>query len=83
MGTTRKPTGPTTKPGAKRAKRPAYLQKGDPTLERLLGGFFAEPQVWLDTPNPNFGGRKPGDLVGTDEERKVYNLLRAVDLGMF
>ena len=83
MGKTQKPVTKTVQPRAARAKRPSYLHKGDPTLENLLAGFFADPQLWLDTPNHNFGGRKPGDLVGTDEERKVYNLLRAVDLGMF
>ena len=38
---------------------------------------------WFSTPNPNLGGRKPGDLVGTKDEQKVYNLLNAVDQGLF
>ncbi len=43
---------------------------------------FYNAEVWLDAPNPQFHGRNPNDLLGTEEERKVYNLLAAYALGL-
>jgi hypothetical protein len=37
----------------------------------------------MATPNRQFGGRKPSDLVGTAEETKIFDLLHAVDQGLF
>jgi uncharacterized protein (DUF2384 family) len=34
-------------------------------------------EEWLTTPNTRLGGRKPEDLIGTAEEIKVRNILRA------
>jgi hypothetical protein len=47
---------------------------------RLLWGEAAD--AWLDHPNPHFGGRPPRELVGTDEERLLREMLRAVRDGM-
>ena len=45
----------------------------------LLWGDSAD--AWLDCPNPRFEGRKPRELVGTDDERFLRGLLRTVRYG--
>jgi Protein of unknown function (DUF2384) len=52
-------------------------------LLKLLTGLVDHPKAWLTTPSAHFGGRRPGDLVGTDEEYKIVDLLQAVDQGLF
>ena len=52
------------------------------TLE-LASDLLANPGQWLRTPNPNLGDRKPIDLIDTEEEYKVYDLLSAFDQGLF
>jgi uncharacterized protein (DUF2384 family) len=58
------------------------------TKVKLLPGETADIRVdirhllenaeeWLKTPNTRLGGRKPEDLIGTAEEMKVRNILRA------
>ena len=54
-----------------------------PTLMELIESLVQEPEIWLNTSFPQFGNRKPTELIGTKEEIKVYNLLRAVELGLF
>jgi uncharacterized protein (DUF2384 family) len=49
----------------------------------LASKLLQHPGAWLRTPNPNLGDRKPIDLIDTDEESKVFNLLNAVDQGLF
>jgi hypothetical protein len=46
---------------------------------RLLWGESAD--AWLDCPNPRFEGRKPRDLVGTEDEDLLRGLLRGVRYG--
>ena len=52
-------------------------------LAALLSTVLDEPDKWMATPNHQFGGRKPSDLVGTAEEAKIFDLLQAVDHGLF
>jgi len=52
-------------------------------LDQLAREVLGDPSVWFSTPNPNLGNRKPADLVGTKDEHKVYDLLCAVDQGLF
>jgi hypothetical protein len=61
------------------------LSHGSPSLElkQLLIEVIDNPETWLSTPSVQFGGRKPGDLVGTEEEFKLFDLLHAVDQGLF
>ena len=54
-----------------------------PELRELLYEVVDDPQKWLSTPSMQFGGRRPGDLVGTDEEPKIFDLLHAVEQGLF
>lgn len=49
----------------------------------LTSELLQQPGVWLRTPNDNLGDRRPIDLIDTDEEDKVTNLLRAFQSGMF
>ncbi len=37
---------------------------------------------WLNTPNSLFGGQKPKDLIGTDEEQRLRDVIRAIKYGM-
>jgi Protein of unknown function (DUF2384) len=52
-------------------------------LDDLLVAVVDDPETWLSTPSEQLGWRKPGDLIGTDEEVKVVSLLQAVDQGLF
>jgi hypothetical protein len=50
---------------------------------QLAFDVLQDPRGWLEAENSQFGGRRPIDLIGTAEEVKVYNLLNAVDQGLF
>ena len=52
-------------------------------IDELASDLLVDPAAWFRSPNLQLGGRCPGDLLGTDEEDKVYSLLNAVDLGLF
>ena len=52
-------------------------------LDDLLTAVVDDPEAWLSSPSAQFGGRKPADLIGTNEETKVVQLLQAVDQGLF
>ena len=54
-----------------------------PTLQELIDSVVQKPEIWLNTPHPHLGDRKPAELIGTDEEYKVYNILNAVAQGLF
>ena len=53
------------------------------TALELAIELLQHPGAWLRTPNPNLGNRKPIDLIDTDDEFMVFNLLNAVDQGFF
>lgn len=54
-------------------------------LLKKVEGVVLNPRRWLKTPNDQLGGRKPIELInGSDEERlQVFNLVRAIEHGMF
>lgn len=52
-------------------------------LKSLLESVLDQPGKWMDTPNRQFGGRKPSELVGTADEARIFDLLHAVDQGLF
>ena len=52
------------------------------TLE-LASDVLENPGEWLRTSNTQLGNRRPIDLMGTEEEEKVFDLLHAVDQGLF
>ena len=53
------------------------------TVLELASDVLENPGEWLRTQNSQLGDRKPIDLIGTNEEEKVFNLLNAVDQGLF
>ena len=61
------------------AETPKVRKRALALARRLLNN----PQIWLETPNSQFGDRKPIDLIQTNEAIKVYNLLHAAELGLF
>ena len=78
MGKTRKPRiprRPTPEELAVLASRESIVKLAEDVLQH--------PHEWLETPNSQFGGRKPSDLFDTPQAIKLYYLLRAVDLEMF
>lgn len=54
-----------------------------PKLNALLKSVLDQPEKWMTTPSIQFGGRCPAELVGTEEEVKILDILRAVDQGLF
>jgi hypothetical protein len=64
---------------AMKADRPSP----SPNLAVLLATVLDQPDKWMATPNHQFGGRRPNELVGTAEETKIFDLLHAVDQGLF
>jgi len=42
----------------------------------------ADPERWSDMPNDQLGGRKPRDLIGTEDEYQLRDLIRAIKHGM-
>ena len=61
------------------AETPKVRKRALALARRLLNN----PQIGLETPNSQFGDRKPIDLIQTNEAIKVYNLLHAAELGLF
>jgi len=45
--------------------------------------LIPDPDAWLDTPNARFAGDKPRELIGTDREWNLRNMLRAIKYGQF
>jgi hypothetical protein len=43
-----------------------------------VADLVAEPDAWLDTPHPMLAYRKPRDLIGTDQEWMLRDLLRQI-----
>jgi hypothetical protein len=41
-----------------------------------------DPAKWLDEPNDQLGGKKPSELIGTDREQRLRDLLRAIKYGI-
>jgi hypothetical protein len=52
-------------------------------LRTLILSVVPDAERWMDTPNPHFDLAKPKDLIGTDKEKHLRNLVRAVKNGMF
>lgn len=67
---------------SKAGERPTQTEQTRSTL-KLAGDVLENPDLWLITSNPQLGNRRPIDLIGTEEEFRVYNLLNAVNWGLF
>jgi DNA-binding transcriptional ArsR family regulator len=55
----------------------------DADLLADVEGFVDDPEGWFFTPNAEFEGRKPVDLLGTPDEPRLRNRIEAAKLGMF
>ena len=53
------------------------------TTLQMVKEYFADPDAWLDHPNPVFGGRAPRSLIGTADEPMIRNRLIAANFGLF
>jgi hypothetical protein len=51
-------------------------------IRREAASVVADPGGWLNEPNDQLGGQRPNDLIGTDREQHVRDLLRAIKYGM-
>jgi hypothetical protein len=51
-------------------------------LESLIAELIDKPDEWMDTPNDQLSGEKPRDLIGTNREERVRELLRAIKIGI-
>jgi uncharacterized protein (DUF2384 family) len=45
--------------------------------------LIVEPDRWLDTPHYLLGNQKPRDLIGTEQEQHLRDLLRAIKYGLY
>jgi uncharacterized protein (DUF2384 family) len=65
-------------------KRPKYeiFEDEHPDIIEELKKFTDDLEPWLDTPNERLMGRKPRDLIGTDQEIHLRNLLRRIKHGI-
>jgi hypothetical protein len=55
--------------------RPALTKSEWKKLVKEAGSAVDDPEDWLNTPNPQFEGRRPLDLIGTREERRVHIII--------
>jgi hypothetical protein len=53
------------------------------TTLQMVKDYFANPEAWLDHPNPVFGGRTPRSLIGKGDEAMIRNRLIAANYGLF
>jgi uncharacterized protein (DUF2384 family) len=51
-------------------------------IHKEIEALIAEPDKWLKTPNDQLGGDRPRDLIGTNREQLLRDLLRAIKYGM-
>ena len=51
-------------------------------IRKEASDVVADAGQWLDMPNDQLGGQRPRDLIGTDREQAVRDLLRALKQGM-
>ena len=51
-------------------------------IYKEIGQIVQDPDYWLDMPHDQLGGRKPKELIGTDHEQHLRDLLREIRHGM-
>ncbi len=52
-------------------------------IKSLIAEVIDRPDEWMNHPNDQLGGKKPRELIGTDHEERVRELVRAIKIGMF
>jgi hypothetical protein len=79
-----KEKGPKAVPPSKPTKPPVAPRPAiDPALLKDVGGFVDDPEGWFHTPNGEFEGREPIELLGTPDEVRLRNRIEAAKLGLF
>jgi hypothetical protein len=63
----------------KRVRNPDFTKD----LKTLIREVVPDADLWMETPNSHFGGKKPKDVIGTDHEKGLRNLVLAIKYGMF
>jgi hypothetical protein len=53
-----------------------------PDLRDEVKRIFDDPDLWLDTPHKSLGWRKPRDLLGTEDEYRVRDIIRRIKHGI-
>lgn len=51
-------------------------------VKQEVAQIVANPEVWLHTPHAALGGDSPMNLIGTPQEQRLRDLLRAIKHGM-
>jgi hypothetical protein len=51
-------------------------------IRQEVASVVADPGGWLNEPNDQLGSERPTDLLGTEREQHVRDLLRAIKHGM-
>lgn len=67
---------------AKKKPKAVDPDAGRSTLE-LIAEVVPDYEVWLRTPNTRFGGRAPGELIGTPNEWFLRNTALSLKYGIF
>jgi hypothetical protein len=70
------------KPVPRSAPSDNLLPGEEPDIRKDIASVVQDPDGWLSQPNDQLGGQKPGDLIGTEREQSVRDLLRAIKHGM-
>ena len=75
----------TTSPSQRRSAKAVKKQPPSPreAMRAELETIVDNPGLWLDSPNPLFGGRTPGELIGTEDEKLLREWIGSVKHGMF
>src|SRR5262249_40378780 len=63
--------------------KPALTDSEWKKLVKKVGTVVNDPVDWLNTPNPQFEGRRPIDLIGPDDEVRVHITIEAAQQGCF
>jgi len=63
------------------SEQPSLFPGENPDLKEDVKGVIPNSEAWLDSPNLFFQGRKPAQLIGTKEEYRVRDLIRALKHG--
>jgi uncharacterized protein (DUF2384 family) len=51
-------------------------------IRKEIEALVDEPERWLDAPNDQLGGERPRDLINSDREQVLRDLLRAIRYGI-
>ena len=66
----------------KKRQPPELFPDELPDLREEVKRIFDDPDLWLDTPNSRTRGEKPRDLIGTENEWIVRDLIRRIKHGI-